>query len=67
MVARARRLTREQAIAQDAVTEALRTAHENRKDERRYAACLAYAARTIEATRSTVALVDRNSDRAWRD
>lgn len=64
---RQRRLTREQAVAQDAITEALRTAHEHRNDARRYRSCLDYAARTIDATRSSVDLVDRH-DRAhaWR-
>lgn len=62
-----RRLTRVQAIAQDAISEALRTAHEHRKDERKYRSCLDYAARTIDKTRATVDLVDRH-DRAdaWR-
>ena len=66
-MARPRRLTREQGVAQDAVTASLQTAHAHREDERRYAACIDYAARTIDMTRRTVELVDRKTDRAWRD
>ncbi len=52
---------------QDAVTVALQTAHDNRDDDRRYAACIGYAAKAIDMTRRTVELVDRRTDRAWRD
>lgn len=64
---RARRLTPTQRTAQSAATVALKTADEQRADRRRYESCIAYAARVIEATRSTVQTVDRNTDRAWRD
>jgi hypothetical protein len=67
-VARARRLTREQGVAQDAATAALQTAHENRLDARKYRSCLDYAARAIETTRATVERVDRHDrTRAWGD
>lgn len=66
-MARRVRLTGVQRTAQLAATVALQTAHEQRDDARRYQSCIAYAARVIEATRNTVELVDRNSNRAWRD
>lgn len=63
----ASRLTPGQMAAQRAATEALRTADANRKHPGKYMACIGYAARAIEATRSTIQLVDRKTDRAWRD
>lgn len=55
-------------MAQLAVTVALQTAHEQRKDGRRYASCIAYASRVIDSTRNTISPVfDKDSPRAWRD
>lgn len=66
-MASAGRLTREQLVSQNAITAALQAADAHRADPRRYLACIVYASRVVDVTRGSIELVDRKTNRAWRD